>query len=169
LVFQTSEVKVGMPDGVDVGALRVRGRIDRIDATPDGQGRFVLDYKSGGIPSPSAIGTAEGLQLPLYLLALQAEGQGAGVVGGVYVSLSEGAVSGVVNAGREGLLGARTGKCRSLDETEWRALADGVLGIAQAAAEGMRAGVIAPKADRVCASWCGLAPACRSRQGGHRP
>ncbi len=70
-MFETAEVKVGATEGVDVGGLRVRGRIDRIDGTPDGQGRFVLDYKSGGIPSPSAIGTAEGLQLPLYLLALR--------------------------------------------------------------------------------------------------
>jgi RecB family exonuclease len=169
LVFQTAEVKVGAADGVDVGGLRVRGRIDRIDGTPDGQGRFVLDYKSGSIPSPSAIGTAEGLQLPLYLLALEAEQQGAGVVGGAYVSLSEGTVSGVVNAGHEGLLGARAGKCRSLEEAEWRALADGVLDIAQTAAKGMRAGIIAPKAERLCPAWCDLAPACRSRQGGHRP
>ncbi len=169
LVFQTAEVRVGAADGVDIGGLRVRGRIDRIDGTPDGEGRFVLDYKSGSIPSPSAIGTAEGLQLPLYLLALEAEEQGPGTLGGAYVSLSEGAVSGVVNAGREGLLGARAGRCRSLEEAEWRTLGEQVLGIAQTAAEGMRAGIIAPKADRACPAWCDLAPACRSRQGGYRP
>jgi RecB family exonuclease len=169
LVFDAAEVKVGATDGVDIGGLRIRGRIDRIDAAPDGQGRFVLDYKSGSIPSTLAIGTAEGLQLPLYLLALGAEQEGADVVGGAYVSLSHGSLSGIVEAGREELLGARASGCRPLDEAGWQALAGEVLGVARTAAEGMRAGIIAPKPDRVCPEWCDLAPACRSRRGGRRP
>jgi hypothetical protein len=44
-----------------------------------------------------------------------------------------------------------------------------VLAVAQAVAAGMREGVIAPKSDRECPSWCDLGPVCRSRQGGQRP
>jgi RecB family exonuclease len=169
LVFETSEVKVGATEGVDIGGLRIRGRIDRIDGTLDGQGRFVLDYKSGSVPAASAIGTAQGLQLPLYLLALKAEADGTDVVGGAYVSLSEGALAGVVEAGRGGLLGTRAGKVISLDEAGWQALAHETLEVAQAAARGMRAGVVAPRPDRDCPPWCELAPVCRSRRGGYRP
>jgi RecB family exonuclease len=168
LVFGAAEAWVGSTEGVDVGGIRVRGRIDRIDATPDGKGLFVLDYKSGAAPPASAIGTAEGLQLPLYLLALGAESKDAQVLGGAYVSLSEGSVSGVVDAGHEGLLGPRAGKCLPLDGPGRLGLADAVLSLAKVAAEGMRAGVIAPRPDRVCPAWCDLGPACRSRQGGSR-
>jgi ATP-dependent helicase/nuclease subunit B len=169
LAFKQAEVRVGAAEGVDVGGLRVRGRIDRIDTTPDGHGLFVFDYKSGTVPSATAIGTGEGLQLPLYLLALRAERGDAQPLGGAYVSLAESVISGVVSAGREGLLGTRAGRCRTLDAKGWQELADGVLTVAQAAADGMRAGAIAPKADRVCPVWCDLGPACRSRRGGQRP
>ena len=170
LVFKEAEVQVGAAEGVDVGGLRVRGRIDRIDTAPDGQGLFVFDYKSGTVPSAAAIGTGEGAAAAsLSACALAAEREDAQVLGGAYVSLAEGGISGVVTAGREGLLGARAGKCRALDEDGWQELADGVLSVAQAAAEGMRAGAIAPRADRVCPVWCDLGPACRSRQGGQRP
>ena len=91
------------------------------------------------------------------------------MVGGAYLSLSRGALSGVVDAGREALLGTRAGKCLALDESGWQALAAQALEVAQTAAEGMRAGAIAPKLDRDCPPWCDLAPACRSRQGGYRP
>jgi RecB family exonuclease len=168
LVFREAEVRVGAAEGVDVGGLRVRGRIDRIDAAPDG-GVFVFDYKSGAVPSAAAIGTGEGLQLPLYLLALAAERGDTQVVGGAYMSLAEGGLSGVVSAGREGLLGSRAGRCRALEPSGWQQLADDVLKVARAAADGMRAGVIAPNVDRACPVWCDLAPACRTRQGGRRP
>ncbi len=110
LIFSEAEVEVGGTDGVDVGGLRVRGRVDRIDTSTDGQDLFVLDYKSGVAPSTSVIGDAEGLQLPLYLRALAAERQDRDVVGGAYVSLRDGVLSGVVSEGQEGILGERLGK-----------------------------------------------------------
>jgi RecB family exonuclease len=169
LVFEEAEMSFGAVEGIDVGGLRVRGRVDRVDGCPDGRGVFVLDYKTGAVPTASAIGTGEGLQLPLYLLALSAErGQGE-VVGGAYVSLRDGGLSGVVADGREGLLGSRAGKCRALDDSAWQELLSGSLEVAQAAAAGMRGGAIAPLHDKVCPSWCDLGPACRARRGGYRP
>ena len=168
LVFREAEVRVGGTEGVDVGGLLVHGRVDRIDAGPDGRTIFVFDYKSGAAPAASALGTGEGLQLPLYLLALEKDRPDAKVAGGAYLSLSQGTLSGVVASEEEGLLGARAGKCRTLDDTEWQELADEVLSVAQTAADGIRAGDIAPRLDRVCPKWCDLGPVCRARQGGQR-
>jgi RecB family exonuclease len=168
LVFKEAEAWIGDRRGVDIGGLRIRGRIDRIDTTPDGQGLFVLDYKSGAIPSVSAIGTDAGLQLPLYLMALAAERADVEIVGGAYLSLSAGELTGVVTAGREELLGARMGRWRVLDQTQWEELSISSREVAQAAAAGMRAGLIAPQSDRPCPSWCRLGPVCRSRRGGYR-
>ena len=54
--------------------VRLRGKIDRIDFSPDGRQARVLDYKTGQVPAGQhddslARGTA--LQLPLYLLAAE--------------------------------------------------------------------------------------------------
>ncbi len=168
LVFREAEVRVGGTEGVDIGGLLVRGRVDRIDSTPDGRTIFVFDYKSGAAPPASALGTGDGLQLPLYLLALGGERQDVAVAGGAYLSLSQGTMSGVVASGEEALLGDRAGKCRTLDEAGWQELSHDVLGVAQTAADGIRAGDIAPRPDRVCPKWCDLGPVCRARQGGRR-
>jgi len=169
LTFSQSEMWVGGNRGVDIGGLRVRGRIDRVDATPDGTGVFILDYKTGAIPPPKALGTGEALQLPLYLLALAAERPRAGVIGGAYLSLSDKKRSGVVAAGAEWVLGSGAAGIRSLDEPGVEELSRLTVQTAIDAAEGMRTGVIAPRADRPCPSWCPLGPACRARRGEYRP
>ena len=40
--------------------------------------------------------------------------------------------------------------------------------VVEEAIAGMKAGLIAPRADRKCPAWCGLGPACRSRREGYR-
>ena len=51
--------------------VRIQGRIDRVDTTPDG--RFaIIDYKTGSnYPNGVRIKEGKALQLPLYLLALE--------------------------------------------------------------------------------------------------
>jgi ATP-dependent helicase/nuclease subunit B len=72
------ELAFGFGDGPPVeveitGRRRVafRGRIDRLDVTPDGSRAIAFDYKTGYMPAieddPVAAGT--GLQLPVYALA----------------------------------------------------------------------------------------------------
>ena len=168
LVASETESRVGGHGGVDIGGLSVRGRIDRIDAGPRGPALFVLDYKSGGIPAVSGIGTERGLQLPLYLMALAAERPDAEVVGGAYLSLSEAKRSGVVLAGSEGILGSGAAGCRVLDAVDTQELFRQTREVALAAAAGMRAGLIAPRPERECPHWCRLGPVCRSRRGGYR-
>lgn len=56
--------------------LRIRGKIDRIDETPDGL--KVIDYKTGDIPSRKDVRESKNIQLPLYVLALQRQGETSG-------------------------------------------------------------------------------------------
>jgi RecB family exonuclease len=169
LVPLETEMWVGGSEGVDIGGLRLRGRVDRVDVMPGTGGLFVFDYKTGAIPAPSALGTEEGLQLPLYLLALATERPGAHVVGGGYLSLSAKKRVGVVAAGSETVLGSQTDGYRVLDEGGTEELFRTTREIALGAVAAMRAGVIEPRSDRSCPSWCGLGPACRARRGGYRP
>lgn len=168
LVYKESEVSLGGSEGVDIGGLRIRGRVDRIDVDPDGNSLFVFDYKSGSVPTAAALGSAEGLQVPIYLLALGAEREDAQIAGGAYLSLRHGTVSGLIASGQEGLLGDRARKCRVVTDADRQELLEEALSVAQTAAENMRAGDIAPRPDRVCPRWCDLGPVCRARRGERR-
>jgi RecB family exonuclease len=168
LVASEMESQVGGSEGVDIGGLRLRGRIDRIDAESSGPALFVLDYKSGAVPTASDLGTERALQLPLYLMALAAERPDAEVVGGAYVSLSERKRSGVIASGSEGMLGSAVEGCRVLDAAGVKELFRQTRDVALQAAAHMRAGLIAPRLGRDCPPWCRLGPACRSRRGGYR-
>jgi RecB family exonuclease len=65
-------VTYALPDGT---RLRLRGRVDRIDLSPDGRRARVVDYKTGRVTGPrTADRLAQGraLQLPVYRLAAEA-------------------------------------------------------------------------------------------------
>ncbi len=166
LIATDTELWFGGREGVDVGGLVIRGKIDRVDADREQLMLFVIDYKTGLIPSFSEIGTEKGLQLPLYLLALAAERPAARVIGGAYLSLKDQTRSGVVSADAAGILGGMAEGCRPLDaDAERKLLGDALASASDAAAE-IRSGLIAPRAGRKCPIWCELGPACRSRRGG---
>ena len=50
------------------GPVQVRGRVDRVDRlhTDDGEGLFVIDYKTGQLPTHKDIDAGRNLQLPIY-------------------------------------------------------------------------------------------------------
>ncbi len=164
-----TESTVGDEGGVDIGGLKIRGRIDRIDVDPAGTCLFVLDYKSGTVPDSSSLGTKRALQLPLYLMALAAERPTAQVIGGAYLSPLEERCSGLFCAGSRDLVGTGRDGCRELEPQAVEQLFQETLALSCEAAAGMRAGLIAPSDDRDCPPWCGLGPACRARRGGYRP
>ena len=61
-----------LPDGA---TLNLRGRIDRVDVSPDGRRARVLDYKTGRLRSPKTpnrLARGRALQLPVYRLAVEA-------------------------------------------------------------------------------------------------
>jgi ATP-dependent helicase/DNAse subunit B len=163
-----SEMWVGGRQGTDVGGLRVLGRIDRVDRTPEGGGLFIFDYKSGSIPSGSDLGSESALQLPLYALAVMNEYPQSEVLGGAYLALNEKRLTGFVVAGAEHHLGRGTNGYRALDEAGMDELFANTKEVARAAAEAMLAGEIAPRPDRRCPSWCRLGPACRMQRRGYR-
>jgi RecB family exonuclease len=167
LVMTDTELSIGGEGGVDLGGVAVKGRVDRVDSTSRGQ-LFIIDYKSGSAPKKSELGTAEGLQLPLYMLALAAERQDDTVVGGAYMSAKDRARSGVVAAGCEDLLGAGGRGCHIAGEEALQEILQAALDLALEAAEGMRGGAIAPLPDRDCPSWCDLRPVCRAFKGARR-
>lgn len=56
---------------IDVGGLRLNGRLDRVDETADGQ-RIVIDYKTGASSAGAWLGERpDEPQLPLYLTAAE--------------------------------------------------------------------------------------------------
>ena len=152
------EHSVGVNGGVDIGGVKVRGRIDRIDV--DAQGRnFVIDYK-GGNSVPKLPFSQEGnLQIPLYLCALRAEGPQTQVAGGAYAALGSNKRAGIY------LLGVEVGGWARKPLNEEELLEELELCVARAgeAAEGMRSGRIASDpADGNCLFYCDLAGICRS-------
>jgi ATP-dependent helicase/DNAse subunit B len=75
-------VEFESPDGTM--RLRIRGRIDRVDITPEGQ-FLIYDYKSGREhPKTKDIEAGTALQLPLYLLAFGQITGSQGIGGGYY-------------------------------------------------------------------------------------
>jgi len=75
-------VEFASPDGTM--RLLIRGRIDRVDITPEGQ-FLIYDYKSGREhPKAKDIEAGTALQLPLYLLAFEQVTGSHGIGGGYY-------------------------------------------------------------------------------------
>jgi len=156
------ERSVGANGGVDIGGVKVRGRIDRIDV--DTQGRnFVIDYK-GGTSVPKLPFSQEGnLQVPLYLCALRAESPQTEVAGGAYAALGSNKRAGIYLEGVEVGGWAR----KPLDEEELLEELELCVARAGDAAAGMRSGRIpSDPAEGDCLFYCDLAGICRS---GRRP
>lgn len=59
----------------EFGGITMKGRVDRVDVTPDGKSAWVIDYKSGGttdfkeIDSQNPLASGKKLQLPVYMAA----------------------------------------------------------------------------------------------------
>jgi ATP-dependent helicase/nuclease subunit B len=69
-----SAVSTDTPVPLSVGRrdLSIRGKIDRIDITPDGKHGRVVDYKSGkAYGRPNDLSGGSNLQLPLYMIAAE--------------------------------------------------------------------------------------------------
>ncbi len=73
------------------GTIVLRGRIDRIDLSPDGRQARIIDYKTG-YPQPIGDGEFKGgeaLQLPLYLYAAGQQFRGVELTSAAYAYVSE--------------------------------------------------------------------------------
>ena len=72
--------------GFDLGPTRVRGRLDRVDETPDGA--VIVDYKSSDVTEQKKADqrARESLQLKIYALAWKADDRPPARAGGALVS-----------------------------------------------------------------------------------
>jgi RecB family exonuclease len=158
----SAEMRFGDDDGggIDLGGFAVRGSIDRVDAGEPGL--VIVDYKSGQAPKMADLEKKRLLQLPLYAAVARAV-LGRPVVAGFYRSLSAGDnrgfyLSDVID---------RTGVVKT-DALATAADVDELLAAAieraRAAADGIRAGRIAPEdpAEGAC-DHCLAATFCQGR------
>jgi hypothetical protein len=124
------------------GGVRMRGRIDRIDRTPDGEA-VVVDYKSRRA-APAARWLKDGdMQVPLYMLAAE-QLLGVRVRAGIYQPLSgdlqpRGAIAG------DAELGLDSTRTDVLDEAALRDLLAAALATAREAAAQAARGELVPR------------------------
>ncbi|HWI74457.1 MAG TPA: PD-(D/E)XK nuclease family protein, partial [Baekduia sp.] len=155
------EVKFGMaedphpPLELDDGALRLAGRIDRIDLDASGREAIVYDYK-GKTATEQAKWLDKGkLQIALYMLAVR-HVLGLDAVGGLYQPLggAEARPRGAVL--READPGLSTFATDRLDPEDLEALLQACADAARAAVGEIRAGALKPAPDS-CAYLGGCA------------
>ena len=151
---------------LDLGGLRLHGKIDRIDVAPSGHAGLVRDYKSGAKVTTAARLAKEGkLQPQLYMLALR-DLWGIDPIGGVYVPLSakDPRPRGIVRKDeREGLLaGEQFVRPDFLDDEAFDEALTVARTTASEIAAGMRAGAIdRDPIDDKCPKHCRYQPICR--------
>ena len=141
--------------------VKLWGKIDRVDV--DEEGHFVVyDYKSGRGPSVKEILSAEYLQLPVYIMALEQLLFGAGsAVGGCYLGLkapsrSRGGVW------RRSQMPALSG-AGVLDEAEWRNWLNGIQQTILETVRAIRSGEF-HQVGEDCFPFCEFRDVCR-REG----
>jgi ATP-dependent helicase/DNAse subunit B len=134
------------------GELRLTGRIDRVDVSPDGGEAIVYDYKGRSAP-PAARWLAQAkLQIGLYMLALP-HLLGLETVGGLYQPLGaeDARPRGLLRADADpGLAAVATDR---LDPGDYEQRLDEVLAAALDAVRGIRSGALVPRPES-CA-WNG--------------
>lgn len=146
--------------GGEAGLL-LRGKIDRIDRTPDG-GFLVLDYKTSVTPQVKDMEEGRDLQVPLYLLAArELLGEGAYPLGGGYESIRERRR----NQGLwRGSMADRTGVLRGkgvLADEEWEERLAHSLDVAQSYVSAIRDGAFPVSPNGDCPEICPYRRICR--------
>jgi RecB family exonuclease len=122
------------PVGIEVGPLRVRGQVDRIDRLPGGLA--IIDYKSGEARVADWLGERPAEpQMPLYALAF-----GNDVVALAYASLKPGAVGFLGLVRSRDVLGDGLRMRAEPPAEEWPARLEEWRGVLDALAAGFAAG-----------------------------
>jgi RecB family exonuclease len=150
-----------------LGGYLLKGRVDRMDEEPTGDGCLIIDYKSGAVPGGPTLAEQGRLQLPLYLLALREAEPGRRFVGAVYYSLKNGEAGGLVLDADAPKLGRWAPVSARVDATLFEEELEVCRSLADEAVSGIRRGVISatPRGGK-CPSWCTLRPLCRGPERG---
>ena len=142
-------------EGVDMGAFRLRGRIDRVDS--DGKHAVVIDYKTGDVKTRAHLLEAGKVQAHLYAEAVRRV-TGLQPVASVYWSLKGGKPRGLIDSARLELSGAVRTDCA--DTACFEADIAHAVRAAEAAVDGMRRGDIAPRPLDGACDYCGAKALC---------
>ena len=154
----------GGPPPLELGAAKLRGRIDRIDVAADG-GALVRDYKtSREVAGRSGWESRGKLQLQLYILAAR-ERLGLDPIGGLYTALgarNDRRPRGMLISGDARLEGVGAVRGDPCDREGFDAELERARARASEKAAAMRAGEIDrdPIGGR-CPSYCTFQPICR--------
>ncbi|NLT35020.1 MAG: hypothetical protein GXX83_03880 [Gaiellales bacterium] len=164
--MMTCAVELSLPaQGVELGdGLAVRGRVDRVDVSPSGDGFAVMDYKTGSYVPRKAWAEEGMLQVALYLLALSVLWPQRRPLGGGYLFLGRGQGKGLFVEASAPLAGEGAPWVAVPEEELRRQLEDCRLA-ALGVAEGIRSGRVGADLASTCPRYCVFGPVCRSRRG----
>ena len=160
------EYDFGRPDGVDLGGLALKGRIDRVDTGPGGTPALVVDYKLGAAVYGPAFTEQGALQVPLYMMVLRTLHPEVRLAGGVYAALGAQAIGGMVREEDAAAIGGWATRSSVCADDRFDAELGAALDACRTAAGGIRDGAIAAEPVEQCPRFCDLGPLCRSRRRG---
>lgn len=146
---------------VELGGVRLRGAIDRIDRGSDGI--VVTDYKSSSTVSGIAHFESKGLLQPIVYAAVAGREFQLPAVAGLYRSLSRGTIAGFWNhetAPIDGLVNEKD----AVSEGQFREVLAWAESSLQTAADGIRAGRISPAPKDGACTYCGARAFCGAVQ-----
>lgn len=142
------------------GAIRLRGRIDRLDLAAGGD-FLVLDYKLSYVPSYSELASGLSFQLPIYLWAGEKIlGEGARPIAALFYSLGQAQFRGFWRDEETKRLGLRRSKNSSLDEERWTQIWDQYRQLLSDVITRMAAGDFRLLPEK-CPSYCDYTTICR--------
>ena len=147
------------PRNLEIGGLRMRGRLDRVDETAQGE-RIVIDYKTGKPAAGDWLGPRmDEPQLPLYLVASEPDAQAL-----AFAQVKAGAMQFVSLAADKGLLpGARAlpdGRLKRAAQSWEAQLADWRAAL-ERLARGYAGGAAAVDPKPGACEYCDQQPLCR--------
>jgi len=141
------------------GKIGIRGKIDRIDVSPEGTEGLVMDYKRTASFKPADLVLGVQLQLPIYLMAME-RFLGLKGIGAELYSVKDVRRSGFYRKELMHLAGKKRAGPMTFSEEDFKKAADRSLLFIRRYAEEMQAQVIAVR-PRVCESYCAYASVCR--------
>jgi inactivated superfamily I helicase/RecB family exonuclease len=150
-------------------AVRIKGKIDRLDVSTDGQNVQIIDYKTGGTPKPAEVKDGRSLQLQIYALAVL-----AGEVNGRHIDRPEqcGGAFYIFDPAKAGFVKPQLNAAVDLREQGRQ-----ILSLALEILDETKDHPLAPEIDprpmeKLPCTWCRLRGVCRvdeyllDRQGG---
>ena len=141
------------------GKISIRGKIDRVDVSPDGTEALVMDYKRTANFESSKLVLGTQLQLPIYLMAVE-RFLGLRAIGAELYSVKDARRSGFYRKDLMHLAGKKRASPMTFEEKDFNQMLERSLLFIQRFAEAMQTKVIDVR-PRDCETFCAYASVCR--------